>query len=387
MKHLMLLTFIVVAAFLLSPRTVFSFGAFFHNQQQVSLCENSAKTNTSEIHRNDSRRSTSSPRFKTSIRYSSGDKDENKFSNKIGTKKKNKRKHKANKYAEFSKADKAMLDPFESLVKESQQKLQAIEVENKLQRDRPLPKAPPKAMKKLEYPNNEGIDPYDPSSFGYRKIGTITAPHGVHGWVKVLGCTDFPERLTRAGMPLHLKPVRKRAPRKVTLSCGKFLGNDQFLIQLQGYFDRTASESLKGTTLYYATQQDTIIQEDNDVLVPELIGLSVYRINIESGAEKESLVGTVSGVVPADELCAIPGLLHDQLEVKVAREKSESEYKSPRRSTQNLLLIPMVPEIVIKINLEDGNIIIDPPSGLLDLTFVREEKVRIKGLLPPARTD
>ena len=139
--------------------------------------------------------------------------------------------------------------------------------------------------------------------------------------------------------------------------------------------------------MYYATQQDTIIQEDNDVLVPELIGLSVYRINIESGAEKESLVGTVSGVVPADELCAIPGLLHDQLEVKVAREKSESEHKSPRRSTQNLLLIPMVPEIVIKINLEDGNIIIDPPSGLLDLTFVREEKVRIKGLLPPARTD
>ena len=167
----MLLTFLVVAAFLLSPRTVFGFGAFFHNHQQVSSCKNSAKTNTfvrssisSEIHRKDSRR------FKTSIRYSSGDKDENKFSNKIGTKKKNKRKHKANKYAEFSKADKAMLDPFESLVKESQQKLQAIEVENKLQKDRPLPKAPPKAMKKLEYPNNEGIDPYDPSSFGYRKV-------------------------------------------------------------------------------------------------------------------------------------------------------------------------------------------------------------------------
>lgn len=221
--------------------------------------------------------------------------------------------------------------------------------------------------------------------FYFFKIGTITGPHGVHGWAKVQGCTDFPERFTRAGMPLHLKPVRKRAPRKVTLSCGKFLGDDQFLIQLQGYFDRTASESLKGSTLYYATQQDTIIQKDDDVLVPELIGLSVYSINIESGGE--SLVGTVSGVVPADELCAIPGLFHDQLEVEVAKEKRDSKHKSLGSNPQNLLLIPMVPEIVIKINLEDGRILIDPPSGLLDLTYVREEKVRIKGLLSPARTD
>lgn len=171
--NLILLTFL---AFLLSPLRVFGFSALFHHQQEYSsFCKKWAETKTgvrssipSENYPKENRGSSSS-RFKTSLWYSSGDKDETKFTDKVGTNK-SKRKQKTNKYAKFSKADKVKLDPFESLVKESQQKLQAIEVENKLQRDRPLPQPPPKAVTKLEYPNNEGIDPYDPSSFGYRKV-------------------------------------------------------------------------------------------------------------------------------------------------------------------------------------------------------------------------
>jgi 16S rRNA processing protein RimM len=209
------------------------------------------------------------------------------------------------------------------------------------------------------------------------EIGTIVGPHGVHGWSKVQGCTDFPERLTRAGMPLHLKPVRKRAPRKVILASGKFLGDDQFLIQLQGCYDRIASQSLKGSILYYATQQDTVQRTDDEVLVSELIGLSVYRTDTDDDEQK--LVGKISGVVLAEEMCAIPGLLHDMLEVEATREVTDIGLP------QDLILIPMVPEIVIKINLEDQLILVDPPSGLLDLTYIREEKVKLKGLLPPAR--
>jgi hypothetical protein len=47
--------------------------------------------------------------------------------------------------------------------------------------------------------------------------------------------------------------------------------------------------------------------------------------------------------------------------------------------------IPFVPEIVTRVNLEGRLISIVPPKGLLDLSYRREEKVRIKGLLPPAR--
>ncbi len=295
----------------------------------------------------------------------------------------NKRKKKKNKYANFSKADKIELDPLEALVQESEQKLQSMEQEKeqaqKAKRET-LPPPPDGSTKKLEFPNNEDIDPYDPTTFGFVEIGTIMGPHGVHGWVKVKGSTDFPERLTRAGMPLHMKAARKRAPRKVSLAAGKFLGDDQFLVQLQGYYNRGESQTLKGSTLYYATQQDSIKEED-DIVLSELVGLSVYKIPDEEDNETEKrLVGTILGVVLAEEMCAIPGLLHDQIEVGVTRGTSD-----PEGSPQDLLLIPLVPEIVPKIDLENQMILVDPPAGLLDLTYVREEKIKIKGLLAPGK--
>ena len=294
------------------------------------------------------------------------------------------RKKKKNKYAKFSKADKIELDPFEALVKESKQKLQSIEIENKPQR-KPLPPPPEVMTKPLEFPNNKDINPYDPTTFGFVEIGFISGSHGVHGWVKVQGSTDFPERLTRAGISLHMKAARKRAPRKVTLASGKFLGDDQFLIQLQGYYNRTASETLKGSTLYYATQQDTVERKDDEIVLSELIGLSVYRTIIDENEDvEEDLVGTILGVVLAEEMCAIPGLLHDQLEIGVKRKTNELEPETPG-SPQDLLLIPLVPEIVTKIDLENQMILVDPPAGLLDLTYIREEKVKIKGLLAPAK--
>mmetsp|Transcript_8246 Transcript_8246/g.24365 ORF Transcript_8246/g.24365 Transcript_8246/m.24365 type:complete len:389 (+) Transcript_8246:298-1464(+) len=292
------------------------------------------------------------------------------------------RKKKKNKYAKFSKADKTELDPFEALIKESEEKLKSIETEKQQQQQPdPLPPPPEGSLKTLEFPNNNDINPYDPTTFGFVEIGSVVGPHGVHGWVKVQGCTDFPERLTRAGMPLHMKSARKRAPRKVTLAAGKFLGDDQFLIQLQGFYNRTASQTLKGSTLYYATQQDTVEREDDEIILSELIGLSVYRTATEGDGE-QFLVGTILGVVLAEEMCAIPGLLHDQIEVGVARNAGEAEKPG---SPQDLLLIPLVPEIVPKIDLENQMILVDPPKGLLDLTYVREEKVKIKGLLAPAK--
>jgi 16S rRNA processing protein RimM len=293
------------------------------------------------------------------------------------------RKKKKNKYAKFSKADKIELDPFEALIKESEEKLQSIEEEKQQKEKRdPLP-APPGTTRSLEFPNNKDINPYDPTTFGFVEIGSIMAPHGVHGWVKVQGCTDFPERLTRPGMPLHMKAARKRAPRKFTLAAGKFLGNDQFLIQLQGYYNRTASETLKGSTLYFATQQDTVEREDDEIVLSELIGLSVYRTIEEDEKQNgdEGLIGTILGVVLAEEMCAIPGLLHDQLEIGLTRKNNNGA----ESEAQELLLIPLVPEIVPKIDLENQMVLLDPPAGLLDLTYVKEEKVKIKGLLAPSK--
>ena len=55
------------------------------------------------------------------------------------------------------------------------------------------------------------------------------------------------------------------------------------------------------------------------------------------------------------------------------------------RKPKDLVLIPLVPEIVPRIDLSSKIIQITPPPGLLDLIYVREEKVIIKGFLPPAK--
>ena len=48
-------------------------------------------------------------------------------------------------------------------------------------------------MKKLQkqqlqllfgFPSNK-LNPYDPTTFGYIKIGVIISAHGVHGWCKI----------------------------------------------------------------------------------------------------------------------------------------------------------------------------------------------------------
>lgn len=281
---------------------------------------------------------------------------------------KKQKKQKKNKYAEFSKADKVAEDPFQALVKESEEKLNQLRNQDRHQK---TPTPPPQEVKPMEFPDNKNINPYDPATFGYIEIGTIQGPHGVHGWVKVQGSTDFPERLTTAGMLLHMKLVNKRAPRKVTLIAGKSTGTDAFLVQLEGMLDRSSVQKLKGATLYYATQQDTIIEEKG-VLVTDMVGL---QVRLEEG----DLVGTVDAVALADEMCSIPGLGHDMLEVSLVPHQDK-----PVGAPNDLVLIPYVPEIVPCVSMADREITIDPPGGLLDLTYIRENKVRIKGLLAPA---
>lgn len=275
---------------------------------------------------------------------------------------------KKNKYSNFSRTDKSSKDPFEALVEESEEKLRKLEEEKKPRHD----VVPIEVDDDLEFPNNRDIDPYDPTTFGYIEIGTILGAHGVHGWVKVQGCTDFPERLTRPGMPLHVKPYNKRAPRKITLVNGKMTGKDSFLIQLQGKYDRDEAKKLKGATIYYATQQDTVVDKEGEVRVSELAGLNVFLPD-------EQFVGIVQGVLLGSEMCAIPGLGQDMLEV--ALDRKEIKPGAPKE----LVLVPLVPELVPIVDLSENVIIIDPPTGLLDLKYIREEKVRIKGLLPPAR--
>lgn len=288
-------------------------------------------------------------------------------------------RRKKNKYAKFSKI-KSETDPFEQLLAESKQKQAALlrQQENERRR-RGQPAIPVAAVTpKLQFPDTKLINPYDPTTFGYTEIGRVTGAHGVHGWLKVRATTDFPrQRLCTPGSIRHLKPHNKRAPRQVVLLQGKHRLEDEYLIQLQNVTDRDEAAQLRGAVLY-VRQEDKVVEtrttiEQNtteEYIVSDLVNMQVLD------QQTNHVIGKVAGVVLGDEMCSIPGLGQDLLEVTLQ--------KGPMASWRDeLVLVPLVPQIVPVVNLSQGQIWIDPPAGLLDLTYFRQERVRLKGFLPP----
>lgn len=130
---------------------------------------------------------------------------------------------------------------------------------------------------------------------------------------------------------------------------------------------------MKGCEVFLRSEVDDIDLESGDDLdvsewkVSTLVGLEVR--------EGGRAVGIVAAVVLAADVHP-SGLGSDMLEVTLAKEDGEVEVKTA--------LVPLVKEIVPVVDVEGGFLEVTPPPGLLDLAVVKEEKVRIRGLLAPA---
>ena len=312
------------------------------------------------------------------------------------------RRQKKNKYATFSKIGNETADPFEVLLQESERKNRELieqqqrDLELRQKRSRPQPEIKP--LPKLEFPDTQTIDPYDPQTFGYVELGSVLGAHGVHGWLKVraslgavlpapapattsAGATvSWQSRLCSPGVR-HIKPANKRAPRRVILLQGRHRQADEYLVQLGDVHDRDSAQKLRGATLYIREEQQreedsentdkTTVDEKEEYFVQDLVGLEVYLTGTKQ------FVGTVRGVVFAEEICSVPGLGHDYLELLLPRGVGgTASWKD------ELVLVPLVPQNVPHVDITNGEIYLDPPVGLLDLTYIRQEKTRIKGFLP-----
>ena len=331
-----------------------------------------------------------------------------------------KRRKKKNKYANFSKVDQKK-DPLEELISESEQANADIEREISDRKsavfhnhqstvEDPATAPGNDKLDPLSFPDMKEIDPHDPSTFGYTELGTIIGAHGVHGLVKVGADTDFPERLCRPGIK-HIKKKNRRAPRQIRIMEGRHRMDNEYLVRLENVMDRDTAIGLKGSMLYARHEDRPESMSDDDFLITDLVGLDVRLItgygeeDNEEEEEKEeedeqdnrvdsnksanvidkelsrpkgferNLVGTVRGIVKLQ--CPVPGLNQDLLEVVLTQRDDSWE--------DDLVLIPFVESIVPTIDIDERVIYINPPSGLLDLTYIREEKVRIRGLLPPSK--
>ncbi len=167
-------------------------------------------------------------------------------------------------------------------------------------------------------------------------IGSIVAPQGLRGEVRVNPSTDFPERFLIPGN--RWLQTKNETPEKITLNAGrKIPGKSIYVISFQGINDRRKAELLIGKKILVNSIDRPKLKEGEFHLL-DLVGLSI-RVS-KNGQE----IGKVTNLTHAG---------NDLLEVKL--------------STGKTVLIPFVKEIVPEININEGWLLISPPPGLLEL--------------------
>ena len=158
-------------------------------------------------------------------------------------------------------------------------------------------------------------------------IGKVQGAHGIRGELKVLPLTDFPEhvhsldrvRLVRpdgAGIITEIEQIR--------------IHKGRFLIKLAAVPDRTAAEALRGATLAIDRSMAAPLPEGH-YYTDDIVGLRVVTIEGE-------VVGEITDVL---------------------RTGANDVYVTERA------LIPAIPDVVKRVDLEAGEMVIDPMDGML----------------------
>lgn len=160
-------------------------------------------------------------------------------------------------------------------------------------------------------------------------VARIGRPHGLRGEVTIQSHTDQPAERFTPGAEFVTEPAMS-----LTIRSARLQGRSWVLGFVQ-VTDREGAEALRGTRLLAPPDPPS---DDDGFYEDDLVGLEVFLID-------GSLVGTVTALHqrPAQDL----------IEVELA--------------TGGAAYLPFVDEIVPEVDLESGRMVIDPPSGLLEL--------------------
>ncbi len=179
--------------------------------------------------------------------------------------------------------------------------------------------------------------PGTPPESDWLVIGRIVSPQGLDGSVRVYPDSDFPERFLEPG-PRWLQQSPHSDPIPITLIKGRWLtGPGLYVLTFAEYQSRSEAERLRGSQLVISAS-DRPPLDPNEFHLMDLIGLEVFV------APEERAIGQVVGLVNAG---------NDLLEVKLHRHDAL------------VVLVPLVREIVSKIDLEQKRVELTPPRGLI----------------------
>ena len=183
------------------------------------------------------------------------------------------------------------------------------------------------------------------------EIGTIVAPRGLKGELKVLSSTDFPERFEIPGKR-WLQASNESQPQPIELISGQAVaGKNLYIVRLKGIENRNQAESLRGYKLLVIDDKKPKLDPD-EYHVSQLINLEVYH------QQTGEIIGIVVDLFTAG---------HDLLEIQLIANLQEEEKNKNDKNKGKKVLIPFVYDIVPVVDIDNNRIEINPPKGLLAL--------------------
>ncbi len=170
-------------------------------------------------------------------------------------------------------------------------------------------------------------------------VGRVGRPHGLRGEVTVQVHTDDPDLRLSAGSVLATEPA-EQGP--LTVSSARW-HSGRLVLSFEGYPDRDSAEDLRGTLLVMDSADAGPTADPDEFHDYELIGLEVLTVGGEP-------VGVVADV------------LHQGQDLLVVQPAGPGT-----AGGRHQILVPFVAAIVPDVDVKAGRLVIDPPSGLLDL--------------------
>ena len=170
-------------------------------------------------------------------------------------------------------------------------------------------------------------------------VGLITSCHGINGHVKVKSLSDFDERFLKPGIRWLQK--EDEPPSEIELTSGiKRPGKEIFIIKFRGINTRNHAEQLKKFKILVKTDKLPKLNKEEFHLL-ELINLEVKTLE----NDELKIIGKVINLENEKNNLLVIELFKNQKKV----------------------LIPFVKEIVPTVDIKNNFLIINPPSGLLEL--------------------
>ncbi len=165
-------------------------------------------------------------------------------------------------------------------------------------------------------------------------VGKIVNTQGIKGEVRVISTTDFPEERYKKGNTIYLFLPKQDAPIQLTIKSHRKHKNFDLLL-FEGYENINEVEKFRDAVIKVPESQLGELKED-EYYFHEIIGCLVFT---KHGEE----VGKVTEILT-------PGAN----DVWVVKGQKGKEF-----------LIPYIKDIVVKVDVKEKVILIDPMEGLL----------------------